>query len=58
MTDWPITLNTIKEVQSTLRLLGYHHPWIPNFAKIAKALMDLLQKGWEFAWSKHCKQAV
>src|SRR5712672_1312200 len=45
ITDWPTTLNSVKEVRSTLRLLGYHRPWIPNFAKIAKPLMDLLQKG-------------
>jgi len=41
----PTTLTTIKEVRSTLGLLGYHRPWIPNFAKIAKPLTDLLQKG-------------
>jgi len=56
--DWPTTLTTIKEVQSTLGLLGYHCPWIPNFAKIAKPLTDLLQKGREFAWSKHCEKAI
>ena len=50
--DWPTTLTTIKEVRSTLGLLGYHRPWIPNFAKIAKPLTDLLQKGREFAWSE------
>jgi len=56
ITDWPTTLTTIKEVQSTLGLLGYHHPWIPNFAKIAKPLTDLRQKGREFAWSEHCEK--
>src|SRR5712672_2591011 len=58
ITDWPTTLTTIKEVRSTLGLLGYHRPWIPNFAKIAKPLTDLLQKGREFAWSEHCEKAV
>jgi len=56
--DWPTTLTTIKEVRSTLGLLGYHRPWIPNFTKIAKPLTDLLQKGREFAWSEHCEKAV
>jgi len=58
ITDWPTTLTMIKEVRSTLGLLGYHHPWIPNFAKIVKPLTDLLQKGREFAWSEHCEKAV
>jgi len=58
ITDWHTTLTTIKEVRSTLGLLGYHCPWIPNFAKIVKPLTDLLQKGREFAWSEHCEKAV
>ena len=45
ITNWPTTLNSVKEVRSTLGLLGYHRPWIPNFAKITKPLTDLLQKG-------------
>jgi len=45
ITNWPTTLNSVKEVRSTLGLLGYHCPWIPNFTKIAKLLTDLLQKG-------------
>src|SRR5712672_1767139 len=58
ITNWPTTLNSIKEVQSTLGLLGYHRPWIPNFAKIAKPLTDLLQKGRAFAWDQLCEDAV
>jgi len=45
-------------VRSTLGLLGYHHPWIPNFSKIAKPLTDLLGKGREFVWDQICKDAV
>jgi RNase H-like domain found in reverse transcriptase/Reverse transcriptase (RNA-dependent DNA polymerase) len=56
--EWPTTLKTVKEVQSTLRLLGYHRPWIPNFVQIAKPLTDLLQKGKEFAWDTACEAAV
>jgi len=48
----------IKEVRSTLRLLGYHSRWIPNFTKIAKPLTDLLQKGHAFAWDQLCEDAV
>jgi hypothetical protein len=58
ITEWPRTLKNIKEVRSTLGLLGYHRQWIPNFAKIAKPLTDLLQKGREFAWNTLCTQAV
>jgi len=45
-------------VRSTLGLLGYHRPWIPNFSKIAKPLTDLLGKGREFAWDQVCEDAV
>ena len=58
ITNWPTTLNSIKEVRSTLGLLSYHCPWIPNFAKIAKPLTDLLQKGRAFAWDQLCEDAV
>src|SRR5712672_1848800 len=58
ITDWPTTLTTIKEVRSTLGLLGYHRPWIPTFAKIAKPRMELLQHGQAFAWIEHCEKAV
>src|SRR5712672_3716053 len=56
--DWPTTLKNVKEVRSTLGLLGYHCPWIPNFSKIAKPLTDLLGKGREFAWDQVCEDAV
>jgi len=39
ITDWPtLTLTTFKEVRSTLGRLGYHRPWIPNFAKMRSPL--------------------
>src|ERR1700747_3599372 len=56
--EWPTTLHTVKDVRSTLGLLGYHCPWIPNFTKIAKPLTDLLQKGKEFAWDQACEAAT
>jgi len=56
--DWPTTLKNVKEVRSTLGLLGYHRPWIPNFSKIAKPLTDLLGKGQELAWDQVCEDAV
>jgi len=56
--NWPTMLKNVKEVRSTLGLLGYHRPWIPNFSKIAKPLMDLLGKGREFAWDQNCEEAI
>jgi RNase H-like domain found in reverse transcriptase/Integrase zinc binding domain len=56
--EWLTTLKTIKEVRSTLGLLGYHQPWIPNFTQITKPLTDLLQKGKEFTWDATCETAV
>jgi hypothetical protein len=56
--EWPTTLKNVKEVQSTLGLIGYHRPWIPNFTQITKPLTDLLKKGKEFAWEKAQTQAI
>jgi len=50
-------LQLSKKSGGTLGLLGYHRPWIPNFAKIAKPLTDLLQKGREFAWSRTLRES-
>ena len=32
--DWPHQLKDVKQVQSTLEVLGYQHPFIKNFAAI------------------------
>ena len=32
---WPCTLKSVKEVQSTLGILGYHCAFIPGFTNIA-----------------------
>ena len=39
--DWPRTLTMVKQVWSTLGILGYQHPFIPNYANIAKPLTTL-----------------
>ena len=36
---------TKKEIRSFLGLVGYHQPFIPNFAAIAAPLSDLTRKG-------------
>ena len=56
--DWPRTLRNVKEVRSTLGVLGFQRPFIPNFAKIAKPLTDLLKKDSTFCWTENCSQAL
>jgi hypothetical protein len=40
--EWPSILKNIKEVQSTLGILGFQRPFIPGFATIARPLTSLL----------------
>jgi len=42
--DWPTALKSVKEVRSTLGVLGYQHAFIPGFSHIARPLTELLQK--------------
>jgi hypothetical protein len=49
--DWPRWLSTVKQVQSTLGVLGYQWPFIKGFAHIAKPLTHLLKKGQPFEWT-------
>jgi len=58
ITNWPTTLNSVKEVPKYPQTSRLPPPWIPNFAKIAKPLTDLLQKGRTFAWDQLCEDAV
>ena len=56
--DWPRTLSTVKQVRSTLGILGYQHPFIPNYANIAKPLTALTQKNHPFVWTPECRHAL
>jgi hypothetical protein len=56
--DWPQTLKTVKEVRSTLGVLGFQCPFIPGFANIAKPLTSLLKKNLEFKWTEDCTMAL
>ena len=42
--DWPRQLKDVKQVRSTLGVLGYQRPFIKNFAAIARPLHDLTKK--------------
>ena len=56
--DWPQTLTKVKEVQSVLGVLGYQHPFIPNYATIAKPLTDLTRKDHPFSWTPECQNTL
>jgi Reverse transcriptase (RNA-dependent DNA polymerase) len=46
--EWPIEQSTITGVRSTLGVFGYHRPFIPGFAEVARPLTDLLKKNAKF----------
>jgi hypothetical protein len=56
--DWPRDLKTLKEVRSTLGVLGYQRPFIPNFANIARPITSLLKKTTPFQWTPECHHAL
>ncbi len=56
--NWPRKLDTIKQVRSTLGILGYQRPFIPGFAHITRPLTNLLKKGTDFLWTDAHSQAV
>jgi Reverse transcriptase (RNA-dependent DNA polymerase) len=56
--EWPRELKSVKEVHSTLGVLGYQHQFIPNFAHIAQPLTALLKKGIKFQWTQECTNTV
>ena len=55
---WPHILKSVKEVWSTLSVLGYHHTFIPGFTDIAQPLLNLLKKGVPFIWTPECTAAL
>jgi len=56
--DWPTTLKNVKEVRSTLGLLGYHHPWIPNFLKNCQTSYGSIRKRQRICVDQICEDAV
>jgi len=58
ISEWPRTLTSVKEVRKTLGVLGYQRPFIRNFAKIAKPIVDLTKKGTPFQWTDERKEAL
>jgi hypothetical protein len=46
---------TASEIQSFLGLAGYYHQFIKDFSKIAKIMMNLLEKNKAFEWTVECQ---
>jgi RNase H-like domain found in reverse transcriptase/Reverse transcriptase (RNA-dependent DNA polymerase) len=55
---WPRTLSSVKQVQSTLGVLGYQQPFIPCFMHLARPLTQLLTKEKAFEWMPKCTRAL
>jgi hypothetical protein len=56
--EWPHTLNSVCEVRSILGILGYQHPFTPNFVNIAHPLVALTKKDIPFIWTETCTKAL
>jgi len=56
--NWPTILKSVKEVQSTLGVLGYQRAFIPGFSHITQPLMELLRKDKTFAWTDQCTKVL
>jgi RNase H-like domain found in reverse transcriptase/Integrase zinc binding domain/Reverse transcriptase (RNA-dependent DNA polymerase) len=56
--EWPTEQSSVSGVRSTLGVFGYHRPFIPGFAEIARPLTDLLKKDVPFHWGDEQRTAV
>ncbi len=54
--NWP-SLKWVKKVQAFLRLMNYYWKFVPNYAKIAKPLTQLMCKNKKWHWDKEQKNA-
>jgi RNase H-like domain found in reverse transcriptase/Reverse transcriptase (RNA-dependent DNA polymerase) len=55
---WPHRLTSVKQVCSTLGVLGYQRPFIRGFAQLARPLTQLLKKDKKFEWTDECTTAL
>ena len=56
--EWPRQLKDVKQVRSTLGILGYQRPFIKNFATIARPLHNLTKKDTPFEWTQECTDTL
>jgi len=52
--NWP-SLKQVKKVQAFLRLMNYYRKFVPNYAKIAEPLTQLMHKNKKWHWDKKQK---
>jgi RNase H-like domain found in reverse transcriptase/Reverse transcriptase (RNA-dependent DNA polymerase) len=55
---WPRRLTSVKQVHSTLGVLGYQRPFICGFAHLARPITQLLKKDRKFKWTDECTAAL
>jgi hypothetical protein len=55
---WPQKLTSVKQVRSTLGVLGYHRAFIQGYANIIQPLNNLLKKDVPFVWGKEQEEAM
>jgi RNase H-like domain found in reverse transcriptase/Integrase zinc binding domain/Reverse transcriptase (RNA-dependent DNA polymerase) len=55
---WPRRLTSVKQVRSTLGVLGYQRPFIRGFVQLARPLTQLLKKDRKFEWTDECTAAL
>ncbi len=58
ISHWPRDLKNLKQVRSTLGVLGYQRPFIRDYATLARPLTNLLKKDVPFLWSDTCRAAL
>jgi len=54
--NWPSS-KWVKKVQAFLGLMNYYQKFVPNYAKIAEPLMQLMRKNKRWHWDKKQKNA-
>ncbi len=54
--NWPLS-KWVKEVQAFLKLINYYWKFVPNYAKIAEPLTQLMHKNKKWHWNKKQKNA-
>ena len=52
--SWEMPQN-VSDIRSFLGLVGYYRRFIEGFSKIAKPMMELLEKNKTFKWTPKCE---
>ena len=56
ISSWPVP-KSVKEVRSFIGLCSYYRRFVQGFAKIARPLHKLTEKGADFLWTPECQEA-